>query len=200
MNLRTVFAAIIAATSISGLVSAAPPNSTPGPSQPVQVMNTTANPVPVTGTISGSVTGSVQVTNTASNPVPVTMNGTAKVQTTSNDTTDLLLDTSLLLESTAEQNSATIDVSGYNSIRVVGLMGFCLSCGSLTARFLITVDSFPIDSFNVSFNNGPALFSFDQTYFARVYDVPGKNLVVTGASAVDGPHSGWGIRVYGRRN
>jgi len=41
------------------------------PSAPVTVVNTTANPVPVTGTIGLSGTANVTVTNTGSNPLPV---------------------------------------------------------------------------------------------------------------------------------
>ena len=46
-------------------------------SAPVTVVNTGANPVPVTGSL--GVTGSVNVSNTAANPVPVTLNGSVDI-------------------------------------------------------------------------------------------------------------------------
>jgi hypothetical protein len=43
------------------------------PSAPVTVVNTSSNPVPVTGTVGLSGTGNVQVTNSVANPVPVSV-------------------------------------------------------------------------------------------------------------------------------
>jgi len=67
-------------------VQAASPDVKPSPSTPVQVMNTTSSPVPVTLQGTGSITGDVNVTNTSANPVPVTgavsITGTPNVKIT----------------------------------------------------------------------------------------------------------------------
>jgi hypothetical protein len=70
MNLR-VIVMVASAISIGGLASAAGPNPTPGRSHPVQVTNTTSNPVPVTIPAGVAVSGGLTVNNTSANPVPV---------------------------------------------------------------------------------------------------------------------------------
>jgi hypothetical protein len=70
MNVRvlSLAVAILVGSAFSG-VRAAPPDVKPSPSTPVQVMNTSANPVPVNGSITVTGTSNVNVTNTT---LPVT--------------------------------------------------------------------------------------------------------------------------------
>lgn len=75
----------LAILKIAGLVGLLSPSLALGaaqvpPSAPVTVVNTTANPVPVTGTIGLTGTANVTVSNTGSNPVPtVSLNQDDKV-------------------------------------------------------------------------------------------------------------------------
>ena len=184
MDSRAVLMAL-AAAGASGIVAAqAVSDSRPGPSTPVTVVNGTINPVPVTGTVTGTVSGTVEVTD-------------GKVTTTSDDNTDLLLDTVIELTSTARVATIAIDVSRYKSVRIVALMGGCVNCN--TARFRIESDFYPLDSFNVPYTTGDA-FNFSNTYFTRVLEVPGEKLQLAGAMANSGTSSYWVVRVYGRRN
>jgi hypothetical protein len=62
--IRLTLCALLTFVIATGAATAGPPTVTPGPSQPVQVTNTSANPVPVSVQGSTTVTGNVQVTNT----------------------------------------------------------------------------------------------------------------------------------------
>jgi hypothetical protein len=65
--------AVLAGSAFSA-ARAAPPDVKASPSTPVQVVNTTSDPVPVTLQGTGSITGDVRVNNTSADPVPVTGN------------------------------------------------------------------------------------------------------------------------------
>ena len=62
------------------VVALAQPATKPSPSSPVTVTNGTSNPVPVTGVVSSTVSGSVQITNGVNSAVPVQVTNLVALQ------------------------------------------------------------------------------------------------------------------------
>ncbi len=79
-NAKMFAVACAAITPFLAAAQSTPTNSTTS-GAPVTVVNSSSNPVPVTGSVTGTVTGNVTVSNSASQPVPVTASGTPYVNT-----------------------------------------------------------------------------------------------------------------------
>jgi len=139
-------------------------------SAPVTVVNTPADPVPVTPVGTTPITGSVSVTNTSANPVPIT--GSVKISGT--PSTVMAYDqkfTSVAGGSTV--NTSLINVSTFKQIRVVvgaRNINFCfayLETHDDAGNFLGFLDVSP-----ASLKNG------DDCVLNKAYDTPGAALKV----------------------
>ena len=195
MKLRVLTAAV-AVICVSGFAYGQAPNPRPGASTPVQVLNTTANPVPVTVDGGISVSGSVTVSNTAQNPVPVS--GVV----ISGEVTELLHSSFVTVDNPLSANNPSIgpiDVSGYKTVRVVLRRG-SYSCGPCAAvpaptAYVQAAGNRTIDKLVI---NEPDL---DIGAFAsRSYDVPGTQLTIRFTG--DNYTSSYTVNVsiYGRAN
>jgi hypothetical protein len=69
---KAAAAFMLISTLALALIVISPPSATGQGSAPVKVVNTTAEPVPVTGSVTGSVTGTVTVANTRATPIFIT--------------------------------------------------------------------------------------------------------------------------------
>lgn len=179
--------ALLSAGFASTMASAA--SQTP-PSAPVTVVNTTANPVPVTGSV--GVAGGITISNSSSNPVPVSIQDLGSVSTTSGDKTVLVGEFVLDVTGTDPANFRTpaIDVSPYKLVRVVVSLGNCTLCSTATVTVL---NPFLVDRFTIPITGGEATQQ-------AVYEIPGEQLNVAIGNAAANTISSWLIRVYGRRN
>jgi hypothetical protein len=142
-----------------------------GPPKPVVVVNTPANPVPVTGTVTGnvSISGNVNVTNSPTVKIDSTAN-TVKVD---GGTTDVLL---YLNDHDFSADLLTgigpIDVSKYKQVRVSfvllgsseGDLGFHVGSVLPDGGFLGLLED------DVTLDPGHR--------YSRVFDVPGKNIKI----------------------
>ena len=143
-----------------------------GPPKPMVVVNTPANPVPVTGTVTGnvSVSGNVNVTNSPTVKIDPSAN-TVKVEEGSTDTLLYINDHDF---NTDLSPIGPIDVSKYKQIRVSFIL-FASSEGSLN---MIVGSVMP---------DGKGFLGLDDTHagsfdpgdrYSRVFDVPGKHIMV----------------------
>lgn len=143
-----------------------------GPPKPVIVVNTPANPVPVTGNVTGnvSVTGNVNVTNSPTVKIDSAAN-TVKVD---QGTTDVLLYINDHDFNSDLSPIGPIDVSKYKQIRVSFIL-FGSSEGSLN----VIVGSVLPD--------GSGFLGLDELHdgsfapgerYSRVFDVPGKHISI----------------------
>ena len=143
-----------------------------GPPKPIVVVNTPANPVPVTGTVTGNVnvSGNVSVTNSPTVKIDATAN-TVKID---QGTTDTLLYIDDHDFNTDLSPIGPIDVSKYKQIRVSFIL-FGSSEGSLN---MIVGSVMP---------DGKGFLGLDDTHagsfdpgerYSRVFDVPGKHIMV----------------------
>jgi hypothetical protein len=170
--------AVVVTIGVCGLAFAQAPDPRPGATTPVQVMNGASNPVPVTGNV--TVSGSPDVTVSGS------------VATTSEDTTVLLQETFLNVNTTIPANHRTdaVDVSPYKTVRVVVANGSCFGCGGYT----VLIEN-PYVIGKATIPGSPSFPVFTETYV-----VPGQTLRVAIGNNVSGETSGWAVRIYGRRN
>lgn len=190
-----------------GVMGAVAQTSDPaGPTKPVVVVNTSANPVPVTGTVTGTVTGSVSITNaptvkidSAANTIKIDSgSNTVKIDPTANKvevdggSTDQLL---YLNDYDFRANLLTgigpIDVSKYKQIRVVALL-YPSSEGDLGFDVATILPDGSVLALDPS---GDSSLSPGERY-SRVFDVPGKSIkILLGA----GPGQRVGrIAIFGR--
>lgn len=148
------------------------PTDPAGVPRPVIVVNTTANPVPVTGAVTGnvSVTGNVNVTNSPTVKLDANAN-TVRVEPGSTDTLLYMNDHDF---GTDLSPIGPIDVSKYKQIRVSFIL-FGSSEGSLN----VIVGSVRPD--------GSGFLGLDELHdggfapgerYSRVFDVPGKHISI----------------------
>ena len=158
------------------LAWAAPQNP---PSAPVTVVNTSSNPVPVTG--------SLAITGTP------TFSVSGEVQSVSADKTTFALQENVRVKTTipANHRTSTIDVSGFRSVRVGVTLDFCSGCGAVT---VVIGNPYPIDTVIIPATNG------GDRGFSRVYEVPGEQLTISIGNNVPNEDSDWLVRVFGRAN
>ena len=158
---------------------------TVGPTRAVKVVNTPAEPVPVTGAITGSVsitnTPSVTVANTpwvnVANSPMVRLDPDANAVTVAPRETTLLLDTGLITspDGTTINRFPPINIRGYSKIRV-GVSSRSSGRVAINVRSAVQrVDeqaiqdySFPLAGFRVD----------DFGDDTGVYDVPGTTLII----------------------
>jgi hypothetical protein len=184
MYLRaTTIVALVGTIGACGLAFAQAPDPRPGATTPVQVMNGASNPVPVSGKV------------TLGGSPSVTVSG--NVATTSADSTVLIHEEFLTVNTTVDANhrTAEVDVSPYKYVRVVAARS-SLSCAGGAACNGNTVRVENPDTLDqVSF---PGSVSFP--VFQEVYTVPGQKLTVAIANGGSPATSVWAVRIYGRRN
>jgi hypothetical protein len=136
-------------------VQAAPPDVKPSPSTPVQVMNDNSSPVPVTLQGTGTITGNVTVANTSANAVPVsgtvTVSGTPNVNITGGS---LHVGTKLIVKKeldNVDSNTHTLgpfDISPYSRIRFS-----VVANGNGSVNVDIETDASVFDTFSVDAGN-----------------------------------------------
>lgn len=165
-----------------------------GPTKPVQIVNSAANPVPVTG----SITGGVNITNTptvnaqqsGSWNVGITGTPTVRIDPSANNVTLAPRGTTLVFDSglvtypdgTSTRMIGPIDISPYSQIRIgVGHLGpsdidVVLRTALVTGPPVSIENSFLLDNFSVEDNvgsiarNGPTV--------TRQYEVAGTTLFI----------------------
>jgi len=156
---------------------AAPPDVKPSPATPVQVVNDSNAPVPVTLQGTGSITGSVTVSNTSANPVPVTGNvgitGTPNVKITGsvNVGTKVVANFEARDLDSSQHQYGPFDLSPYSRIR---LRITANGTGSVIVSFDTDGlgDSFSLDAGEVE---------------SRLYELPGTTaqIFLRGDSHID---------------
>jgi hypothetical protein len=181
MYLRaTSIVTVVVTFGVCGLAFAQAPVPRPGATTPVQVMNGASNPVPVTGNV------------TLGGSPSVTVSG--NVATTSADSTVLIHEEILTVNTTvgANHRTAEVDVSAYKYVRVVAARGSssCQVCNGSTVE---VENPYTLD--RASF---PSTVNFP--VFQEVYTVPGQKLTVAIANGGSPATSQWIVRIYGRRN
>lgn len=174
-----------------------------GPTKPVVVVNTAANPVQVTGTVSGNVTISNSPTVSAQQAgawlVGITGTPTVKIDSSANTVkldptantvqlaprgTRLIFDSGILVysEDGTPLTFGPLDISPYSKIRLgVNNMGFhdvdIFVRSSLVNAGPNLGNAFSIDSFFVEDSEGD--FDRGGPSISKVYDVVGTKLFVT---------------------
>lgn len=135
-----------------------------GPPKPVTIINTTANPVPVVGTISGSVTGSVSITNS---PTVKIDPGYNKVEIESG-TTGLLLNTGIYdISATGFAPLGPFDVSKLSKVRVM-----VRNRPDSDRSFQVAI----VDENNVQLDEQGFVELQPGQALSRVYEVPGRTI------------------------
>lgn len=164
-----------AAVTIAWLVGTVGINAQAGdpavPPKPVTVINTTANPVPVVGTITGSVTGSVSITNSPTVRID-TNNNTVKIDPSYNKveiepgTTGVLLNTGIYdISATSFTPLGPFDVSRLSKIRVI-----VRNRPDSDRSFEVAI----VDENNVQLDEGGFVELQPGQTLSRVYEVPGR--------------------------
>ena len=157
-----------------------------GPPRPVAVINTPANPIPVTGTVTGSITGNVSITNVPT----VKIDSAANAVVVAPRATQQILNTGMIeLNLGGYPSHGPFNVSGYSKVRVMAVN----SSTSDGPYYVIPVVRMPG---GVSMNlEEDVVILQPGDWFSRVYEVPGENLVI--AVAGNGPNRRGMIVVFG---
>jgi len=162
------------------------PDPRSGPSTPVQVTNTTSNPVPVT--IQGNTT--------------VTLEGS--VTTSAADTTETVIAQFITVTDPFDGNHiiGPVSIKQYKSIRIVANRGSCIGCADPVRVRVIsrgtlggTTIANQLDTFLLDTPNGGVGKSA-----SREYDVAGENLLLSFSNPAAGSTNEVAVLVFGRKN
>jgi len=180
MNTRKLLVAMSVACLSAAASAQGAPDPRPGATTPVQVMNGSGNPVPVSGTVAiantGSspipVTGSVSVVTSTSSPLIV--EGVAETLA-SDKTVDVLRELLTATTMVFANHRISVDTSAYKTVRISARRSSCSGCAPVALRIASGYYGATMDLVTFPFQSGSQA---DELGYSRSFDVPGTSIYI----------------------